>query len=413
MKYIDIPGWYDFDNFYDEIIRDCPDGCSIVEVGCWFGKSTIDLAKKVIKSNKSVTIFAVDTWKGDAYSADQSSVISSNHPGYVWNCFVQNVKDNGVGSIIVPMCMPSVEASKMFQDKSVFMVFIDAGHDYESVKQDVQAWKPKIQEGGILAGHDYSAAEVKSAVDASVAALPVSPSSWKHRVTRLHPVSGYMMTMNEERCVASSLTCLSNYVDHITLLDAGSNDSTLDIVRGLNLRVPVDIIVFPQKDSRYEAGFRESLRRNMCLSACPYDWVLTIDADELLDDVPGDYFRASCENMTFDRYNLLNETENILAYKVDGVDIPWYPDRQVRFFNKTDVSYSKDSLHCFAKIKDGTPISACASTVVSEVKIWHFHSFVREFRHSLSKDPNRYSYLKTEAVTRPLPAHFSLINCLP
>lgn len=35
------------------------------------------------------------------------------------------------------------------------IVFIDAGHDYESCKQDIELWWPLVREGGYLTGHDY------------------------------------------------------------------------------------------------------------------------------------------------------------------------------------------------------------------------------------------------------------------
>lgn len=45
-------------------------------------------------------------------------------------------------------------------------VFIDAGHTFPEVHQDILAWWPKIKNGGILCGHDYSTENgVKTAVD--------------------------------------------------------------------------------------------------------------------------------------------------------------------------------------------------------------------------------------------------------
>jgi len=35
------------------------------------------------------------------------------------------------------------------------IVFIDANHAYEYVKQDIQLWSPRVRNGGLLAGHDY------------------------------------------------------------------------------------------------------------------------------------------------------------------------------------------------------------------------------------------------------------------
>jgi len=44
--------------------------------------------------------------------------------------------------------------------------FLDAAHDYDSIRADIAAWWPKIKPGGWLAGHDYTNAEgVRQAVD--------------------------------------------------------------------------------------------------------------------------------------------------------------------------------------------------------------------------------------------------------
>ena len=40
-------------------------------------------------------------------------------------------------------------------DGTLDFVYLDAGHDYASVLEDLQAWAPKVRPGGMLAGHDY------------------------------------------------------------------------------------------------------------------------------------------------------------------------------------------------------------------------------------------------------------------
>ena len=33
---------------------------------------------------------------------------------------------------------------------------MDAAHDYESVKKDIETWLPKMKEGSIMTGDDYN-----------------------------------------------------------------------------------------------------------------------------------------------------------------------------------------------------------------------------------------------------------------
>ena len=62
----------------------------------------------------------------------------------------------------------SEEAAKLVEDESVDFVFIDGNHFYESVKQDIELWRPKVKKGGMISGHDYGHPDwpgVKKAVD--------------------------------------------------------------------------------------------------------------------------------------------------------------------------------------------------------------------------------------------------------
>jgi hypothetical protein len=50
----------------------------------------------------------------------------------------------------------SNQAAHDFADNSIDLVYLDGAHDYESVKEDIAMWFPKIKEGGVLCGHDYT-----------------------------------------------------------------------------------------------------------------------------------------------------------------------------------------------------------------------------------------------------------------
>ncbi len=71
------------------------------------------------------------------------------------------------------MWMPSVEAARQVADHCADFVFIDAGHSYEAVKADIEAWWPKVRPGGWFGGHDYHPAHpgVIQAVDEALGDL--------------------------------------------------------------------------------------------------------------------------------------------------------------------------------------------------------------------------------------------------
>lgn len=50
----------------------------------------------------------------------------------------------------------SLNAANLFQDESVELIFVDANHEKEFVKEDLEAWWPKVKPGYFLAGHDYT-----------------------------------------------------------------------------------------------------------------------------------------------------------------------------------------------------------------------------------------------------------------
>jgi predicted O-methyltransferase YrrM len=118
---------------------------TFAEVGCWHGVTTRNIAT----SSPKTIVYAVDHFS----SSPELEVITREHePDWQFQQFLSNV--NGILNVkIVPL--KSVEAAKSLSNIRFDVVFIDAAHDYESVKADVEAWAPLVKENGILCGHDY------------------------------------------------------------------------------------------------------------------------------------------------------------------------------------------------------------------------------------------------------------------
>lgn len=160
--YNDIEGWFNFPDFYDQIIKEFKNNNDIimVELGVWMGKSVIYLADKIRKHGLDVKLFAIDNFIGNENSNQQNKkhitkvIVDKKYNGNFYSTYNQNVVDCGVRNIISDIQKPSLEAVLEFEDKSIDFIFIDGDHHYDAVSQDIKVWYPKIKVGGIMSGHD-------------------------------------------------------------------------------------------------------------------------------------------------------------------------------------------------------------------------------------------------------------------
>lgn len=158
MTHIDLDGWFDYEALYDYVVQRVPDGGTIVEVGCWMGRSLAYLARKVKDSGKRIKVVAVDTGFGSIGGSDyplhqvQVDQCGGNFAGRL----VKNLADCDVLDVCWPLIVPSVRAAQFFADESIDFVFIDGDHAEQAVRDDLTAWYPKIKRGGLFAGHDYN-----------------------------------------------------------------------------------------------------------------------------------------------------------------------------------------------------------------------------------------------------------------
>lgn len=126
---------------------------TVIEVGSWQGRSTKALGMCV-----QLTVFAVDHW-AEAYQKAFPEVVPLGPDGY-FELFKANVASEIATGKIVPVRAESAEAARQLRETlpgGADMVFIDGDHQYESVKRDIELWRPLLAPGGLMSGHDYMA----------------------------------------------------------------------------------------------------------------------------------------------------------------------------------------------------------------------------------------------------------------
>lgn len=137
------------------------DECSVLEVGSWLGNTAIPMADAGAK------VYCVDTWAGTP--GDNVGILAeqAGSPQAVYDEFIKRIGHRYQKSII-PHRTDSLTAAKAIQWPPFDIIFLDADHNYEAIKADIEAWLPHLAAGGIICGHDYGVKDfpgVAQAVD--------------------------------------------------------------------------------------------------------------------------------------------------------------------------------------------------------------------------------------------------------
>lgn len=137
-----------------------------VEVGCKDGQTT----GRVLAQCPDLRAIAVDPWCQQEAGQDASRETYADWDfSKIETEFWKNVgahrdrceqwqatSEEAVGQIADPMHEIDSCIAERAENSQFCVVFIDALHDYESVKQDIALWWPLVRDGGYLVLHDYN-----------------------------------------------------------------------------------------------------------------------------------------------------------------------------------------------------------------------------------------------------------------
>ncbi len=145
------------------------------------------------------------------------------------------------------------------------------------------------------------------------------------------PLSAVLIAQNEEKAIAQAIASVS-FCDDVVLVDSGSSDRTREIALAAGARVIVNA-PWP--------GF--VAQRTFAVSAARHDWVLALDADERVSaELRGEIEalrRGGCAAAGYK----MPRVAFYLGRTIRGTD--WYPDWQVRLFDRTRAAWQGDLVH--------------------------------------------------------------------
>lgn len=162
-SYKELYGHFDFEKTYDYISNILVENDIFVEVGSAWGKSAVYMMERLHQQNKKIKFYCIDIF---TQAEDIDGIIfpfgigkeyrNKMRDQTLYYDFIYNTHNSFAKDFKpIPIRTYSDLGSNIFEEETCKAVFIDAAHDYDSVKKDLESWWPKICKGGILAGHDF------------------------------------------------------------------------------------------------------------------------------------------------------------------------------------------------------------------------------------------------------------------
>ncbi|MDG1347171.1 MAG: glycosyltransferase family 2 protein [Crocinitomicaceae bacterium] len=154
-------------------------------------------------------------------------------------------------------------------------------------------------------------------------------------------LSAVIITYNEERNIERCLTSLQGVADEIVVIDSFSKDKTEEICKSFG-------VTFIQNP--FDGHIQQ---KNFAIQSATHDWILSLDADELLAPELQDSIAEVKVNQEFNGYKMSRLT-NYCGYWVKHCG--WYPDTKTRLINRNFGKWEGVNPHDRLDLKKGESV---------------------------------------------------------
>lgn len=153
-------------------------------------------------------------------------------------------------------------------------------------------------------------------------------------------ISAVIIAFNEEKHIQRCIQSILPITSDIIVVDSGSTDSTVALAKSTGAKV------YHMPWEGYGAN------KNYGNSKAIHDWILSIDADEILDNELAQYII----NLSKDK-NTIYKIKSLVNYNGKWIrHCGWFPAWKLRFFHKSIAKWDLSPVHESLEFPEGTLI---------------------------------------------------------
>ena len=137
-------------------------------------------------------------------------------------------------------------------------------------------------------------------------------------------ITANIITLNEEKNIEAAIRSAQRVCDEVIVVDSESTDQTREIAESLGAKV----VARPFRGDGEQKAYAAPIAK--------YDWILSVDADERLDENAVEAISAlDLERTPYHAFSLRRKT-----FIGDRFVKVWYPDRVTRLYDRRHCAYS-------------------------------------------------------------------------
>ncbi|HVY06715.1 MAG TPA: glycosyltransferase family 2 protein [Burkholderiales bacterium] len=186
-------------------------------------------------------------------------------------------------------------------------------------------------------------------------------------------LSAVVIARNEEVAIGACLDALA-WCQEIVVVDSGSIDRTREVARARGARV---------MDHEW-SGYGP--QKNFAVNQAANDWVLCVDADEIVSPELRVGIEHAFASVQFQAYEITRRNRFMGSWLRHGEG---YPDRIVRLFDRRSAQWSEDPVH--EKVMTGVPVGRIQGDLLHESA---------ESLDSYLRKQNEYTTVQAEELYR-------------